>query len=75
MGIMGMKIEKKEKSEKKTENPGLKAVLKELNHVVEAIEFAEGRGDEKLRASYESEAVKLLRLIKTTYGAQLSKLI
>lgn len=74
MGLIKKKVEK-EVSEKKTENPNLKSVLKELDHVVDAIEFAEAHKDEKLRTLYEAEAVKLLRTIKSTYGNQLSKLI
>lgn len=73
MAIMGIKVEKKEKTEKSGGN--LKSAFKELYHVLDAIEFAEKRDDEDLKAAYEKEAIQILLSIKKTYGAQLSKLV
>lgn len=74
MGIMSKKTDvKSEKVEKKSNN--LKAVLKELYHVIEAIEFAETRKDEKLKNAYEAEAIQILRSIKETYKTEFLKLM
>lgn len=70
---IGKIIDGEKKVEKKNDN--LKNALKDLWYMLEGIEFAEARNDEKLKKSYEVEALALLRAIKNTYKDQILKVI